>query len=128
MQVDLDLTTYLSSLAGTPVEQNKISEDKTAPNMFFRRKPSQTDLFLDGTVSLYETNYDVECYGENIDQVETLCDALRTNLNGYAGAMGETTVLGAFTADHEEDYQSKLDFGIDEGMNVASFSLQLVHI
>jgi hypothetical protein len=129
MQVDIDLTAFLSMTANVPVEQNNISEMKTStPQVYFARRPSQQELFLDGTPIMYDTNFDVEIYGEDIDAVESLADTLKPVLNGFRGNMGATTVLGMFVSDHAEEYTSKAEMSSSEGLHVATFALNILHV
>jgi hypothetical protein len=136
MQLDIDLITYLKAhLAGPPpIEQNKIAEDyATNPAIMFIRRPSTQDLLLSGFPSIAETEYDFEIYGIDIDAVNTLADELVAPytsgglLNGFQGAMGSTVVLAAFVSDQADDYTPKVELNTDEGLNVVSFALKIMH-
>jgi hypothetical protein len=127
MQIDLDLTSYLQFHSGATVEQNKISETQPLVAVFFQRRPSNQDLFLDGSAGLYDTNFDVEIYGTDIDAVESLADSLKTLLHGFAGHMGFTYVYSIFVSDHEEDYTSKVELNTDAGLHVSTFALEISH-
>jgi len=128
MQIDIDLRSYLATNLGIGVEQNKIAEDyNTSPALMFQRRPSTQDLFLNGTPSINETNFDIEIYGIDIDAVETTTDTAKTLLNGFKGTMGSTFVLGAFVTDHEDDYTPKVELQNDEGLNVCTFALQIIY-
>lgn len=128
MQLDIDLTTFMSAqLSGKPVEQNKLAEDyTTTPAVVFFRSDSTEDLLLNGDAGLTTTNYDVEIYGSDIDAVESAADTLKTALHGKIGAMGDSTILGAFVSDHASDYVPKADLATDEGLNSSTFSLQII--
>jgi hypothetical protein len=125
------LISWLQFLAGpgVPVEQNKIAEDySNSPAIYIHRRPSQQEVFLDGTQSIAETNFDVEIYGEDIDAVEALADTLKPQLNGQQGQMGLTMVNGMFVSDHEGNYESKIQLNTDEGLHVSTFALQIFHL
>lgn len=136
MQLDLDLLAYLNAhvTGPPPIEQNKIAEDYTStPAIMFVRRPSNQDVFLDGSPGLSETEYDFEIYGIDIDAVNTLADGLVKPvssaglLNGFQGAMGDTEVLAAFVSDQSDDYTPKVDLNTDEGLHVVSFALKIIH-
>lgn len=128
MRIDLDFTAYLKSLTPNPVEQNKLAEDySTSPAVMFVRRSGFTDLFLNGGIGLTTTEYDVEVYGTDVDAVDTLVETLRPPLNGFMGAMGQTTVLGGFVEEHSDDYTSKVELNTDEGLHVQTFAVKLIH-
>jgi hypothetical protein len=41
--------------------------------------------------------------------------------------MGTTTVLAAFVSDQADDYTPKVELNTDEGLNVVSFALKIMH-
>jgi hypothetical protein len=136
MQLDIDLVTYLSAhlFGPPPIEQNKIAEDySTSPAIMFVRRPSNQDLFLNGTADIADTEYDFEVYGTDVDAVNALADSLVKPasagglLNGFQGAMGTTTVLAAFVEDQADDYTPKIELNTDEGLHVVSFLLRILH-
>ena len=137
MQIDIDLLTYLKAhITGTvpTIEQNKLAEDyATSPAIMFVRRPSMQDVLLSGFPNIAETEYDFEIYGIDIDAVNTLADQLVAPytagglLNGFQGAMGTTTVLAAFVSDQADDYTPKVELNTDEGLNVVSFALKIMH-
>lgn len=130
MQLDIDLQQQIQFLTfgQYPVEQNKIAEDyTTAPAIMFMKRDSNQDLFADGVPGLTYTEYDVEIYGEDIDAVDSVTETLRLALNGFRGQMGLTFVLGSFVSDHADDYTPKIELATDEGLNVQTFALQIIH-
>lgn len=127
--IDTDLQQFLYWTSnGAVVEQGKVSENyTTSPAIYFNRINSDVELFLGGEAGLYDSNYDVEVYGEDIDKVEDMAQALISALHGFMGKMGYTTVQAAFVTDHSEDYASKVAMETDEGINVSHFALQIIH-
>jgi predicted exporter len=117
-----------SHASGSPVEQGKISADKTPSTaVYFSRAPSTQHMFLGGEAGLWDSNFDVEVYGSDIDAVETLATNLIVACQGFTGAMGQTTVLAMFVSDHAEDYVSKVEMNTDSGLNVSHFALEIIH-
>lgn len=126
MSLDTDLYTKLMAESAYPVQQNTISEDKDEPYVWFMRSQDNQDLTLDGNTNLLrESWFDVEVIGLEVSAVETEADTLREALNGFHGAMGDTTVLGMFVFDADSDYLSRTT-AADSGLHVAAFRVQLL--
>ncbi len=125
MSIDIDFESYLTSLTTSQVQQNYLSEDKSYPAVWFQRRNASTELLLNGGISLIQTQYDVAVYGDDPDAAGAVADHLTVSLNGFRGAMGNTTVLGAFVSDADDDFIRK-EFNADEGIHVFAFAVQIL--
>ncbi len=130
--IDEDFRQKLLTYAvGLPVEKGKVSEDQPqALRVEFERGESNTETYTSGAGALTETLFDVEVQGTSPAPVQALvaqvkADQVNGGLNGFAGAMGASTVLGCWVMDHDDDYQPKL-LDADEGFYVATFRVQVI--
>lgn len=134
MAVDVDLRTKLVSIindASVPVEQGKITDTRGKPRVWLRRAGGATDIFLGGQKGLTETRFDVEVHGDDIGAVQGLADSIRAHhgdggLNGFAGTLGTSEVLGVFVEDHADDYEPKGFAENDAGTHVAALDVNII--
>jgi acylphosphatase len=125
--IDESFAKHLRTLTTVPVEKGFVSDDKEPPWVYFQRALSNTETDLKGEVStLTDTTFDVEVVGEDDDAVQTLAAALKAALNGYRGTMQGAVVLGAFVADHTDDYRPK-SVDSDDGYFLAAFQVEMTH-
>ena len=101
------------------------------PRIWFRRAAVDGELNLDGGATLPQTTFDLEVLTDDIEQLDTLADAVRARLHGYpptgtAGSWGTRQVLGVFCEDQSDDY---IPFAIndDEGTHFAALSVVVCH-
>lgn len=105
-----DLRTFLLTKAAVTtitknIHRNVIPEEHNElPWVRYRRTNANDDITHDGQGGLTQTIFSLDCFGSNQDSADDLADAVRTTLEGYRGAMGGTTVHGAFIRDKADDY------------------------
>lgn len=126
MAVDADFYNKLDSLTTYDVQQNVVNTDKQTPYVWFQRRSELKDVFLNGSAGLSTIDFDVEVIGEDINAVETEALSLRNSLNGFAGLIGTTQVLGCFVNDADDDYISKT-IAADTGVHVIAFEVTLIY-
>lgn len=134
MAVDVDLRSKIVTIlnnAAIPVEQGKITDTRGEPRVWLRRANSSTDVFMSGGAGLTETRFDVEVHGSDIAEVQTLADSIKAlhtagGLNGLAGTLGASEVLGVFVEDHADDYEPRGVLDSDEGMHVAALDVLVI--
>ncbi len=123
--IDEDFRTLLAANVpnGTVIEKGTISAEQIPTRVYYQRSAATTDLFLNKSLGITETVFDVEIAARDDDAtVQTLADAVKTALNGYQGTTGSTGVLATFVADHADDYQPR-GVDADDGYDVAAFQV-----
>lgn len=123
--IDEDFRTLLAANApgGTTIEKGTISEEQIPTRVYYQRSAATTDLFLDKSVGITESVFDVEVATLNDDATtQSIAAQIKTALNGYQGTTGSTGVLATFVADHADDYQPR-GVDADDGYTVAAFQV-----
>ncbi len=86
------------------VVRNEFPQTNQLPAVRYQRTGANDDVTQDGAGGLTETVFVIDCFGTTQDQADSLADAVRTALRGYAGTMGATTVRAIFIRDTADDY------------------------
>ena len=123
--IDTDFYAKLDGLTTAPVQQNVLSDNQPQPFVWFQRQYANTDLLLNAGAALYDTTYDVEVCGLDIDATAAIAENLKTSLHGFHGTMGGTNVLGMFVQDADDNYVQK-NMNADEGFHVFAFQVQIM--
>lgn len=132
MAIEEDLRIYLlaattiQTQVGDRVHYNHVPQQSDLPYVWFRRSALNEDVEFDGPGGLKRTSFDLECYGENEDEAQDLGTDVRARLHGAKGTVGDSTSLGIFVSDQDDDYIPRGDAS-DEGLNQISFSIEVWH-
>jgi hypothetical protein len=130
-----DLATNLRSfLLATPavtdivedrVHQSRVPQGSEFPHIWFGRTGSERDQSIEGGSCrpLFQT-FALECAALDLDQAQTLADAVGDALSDYRGTFGDMTVQGVFVEDQSDDYEPYYSQG-DEGVFMAALQIRI---
>jgi hypothetical protein len=131
MAIGPDLRTFLlaqfaiANIVGTSAHHNHVPQSREALYIWFARAQILQDRTLDqaqGTPPFQES-WDLECVADNLDDLDTLSDAVR-GLDCAKGTFGAGTIQLVLVEDQSEDY---LPRGVesDEGLHIAPLRLEI---
>jgi hypothetical protein len=96
--IDRDLIEYVSALdtaAAGRVYTGNAPQNTPPPYVVLARVSETSERTLDGTVILNRATFALNAYGATYEDAHAVAAALKTALDGYRGAMGETNVMFA---------------------------------
>jgi hypothetical protein len=124
------VTAFVSTgSTGARIHQNIIPQPMIRPAIWFIRSGSFQDVTNAGDGLLTDTNWDLECQDEDIENALDLAEEVKTVLNGHFGTFGSSTtcVKGIFVTDHDDDYIPKgIGEDDDEHIHVAALNVQIL--
>ena len=127
---DPAITAFVSTgSTGARISQNIVPQPLERPFIWFMRSGSFRDVDMAGNQMLTDSSWDMEIQTEDIDDTESLVDAVKDRLNGHFGAFGSTDacVKGIFVTDHDDDYILKtIGEDDDEHIHVAAINVQIL--
>lgn len=130
-----DLRTYLlaqssvADLIGTRLSLSRLplNVDGSAnlsagpfPCVTYRLASANHHHNLDGGQGYCEAAIELDVWGDDSEEVEAAGDAIRLKLQGYLGAMGNSTVKRS-TLDEEQDFFHPPQDGSDTGIHRTTF-------
>ena len=100
MTVEAELRTFLaadgtiSALVGTRIYATDLKpQNGTMPAIVFQRQGTEWQNHMDGGQSTYiGADFDIDAWGEEYDDANTLREAIISRVQNYRGAMGATAV------------------------------------
>lgn len=113
-----DLRTYLAANAGLTalltrsgrkhIYLSRVPQSTPAyanfPCVVYRRANGGHEHDLDGSAGYAAPQFEFHVLAQDPDDVEGICEALRQALQGFKGAMGDTTVDRCTLEDESDDY------------------------
>jgi hypothetical protein len=128
--IDASLFTFLQTLVTPMVVQEGNISDLVPPGwVWFRRALSNRDTYLSGVqFSAYESFFDIEVVNQDIDIAQNTADTLKSELNGFFGAMGTDFVQGCWVEDHEDSYVMRSVFNDDAGFHSCAFQAHIFSV
>ena len=114
-------TTAITGLVSTRVHYNLTPQVSARPNIWFRVTSDTEERTMDGAGGMHEAYADIERVGLTEASAQNVGDAVKTRLDGYKGACGNSSAKGIFLTDKDDDY---MPFAIDadEGAHVVAFT------
>ena len=119
-------TSAISTLVGGRMFQDHPLQGPPRPFIYFARSSTEHERSLgeaQGSVP-FRHIFDVECVADRDSQAESLADAVRT-LDGFAGALGDSTVNRMFLEDQSDDYVP-VNSGGDSGRFVKALRMEVI--
>lgn len=128
----LAATTGVAALVSTTsadrIHQNIIPKPMVRPAIWYTRAASEAEVDTAGNNMITDSSWDIECQAEDLDDCLSLADAVKTELNGKHGTFGDSSILGAFVTDHDDDYLPKgIGESDDAHIHLAALSVQILH-
>ena len=105
-------------------QQNTIEQGTVAPFVWYQRSIEDKQRCLDGAVQNHTATFDVECVSDDIAEAQDLAAAIKTLLDGYNGALGNSFAQMVTVEDHTDGYLVKV--ATDEGIHVAALEVKIV--
>lgn len=117
-------TTAVTGLISTRCHYNHIPEHSTMPHVWFRVSRDDEPLTMDGVGGMHEADVDLECAGVTEDSAQSVADAIKSRLHGFAGPMGNVSAKGVFVSNKDDNY---LPFSnqSDEGVHVIAYNVNV---
>lgn len=108
------------------IHHNTVPQDSEFPLVWLRRASRDSERTLDAAVGDEpdSVRFDVECYGDDLDEAMDLAAAVTERLDNYRGAFGTRTAQGMFVEDASDDYTPRGIMG-DEELHFAALSVQI---
>lgn len=108
------------------VHHNIVPQDSEFPLVWLRRASRENERTLDAAVGddPDSVRFDIECYGDDLDEAMSLAAAVTARLDNYRGAYGTRTAQGMFVEDASDDYVPRGIMG-DESIHFAALSVQI---
>lgn len=118
------LVTDANSVVG--ICHNIVPQGTEFPFIWLRRASRDTERTLDAAVGDEpdSVRFDVECYGDDLDEAMSLAAAVTARLDNYRGTYGTRTAQGMFVDDASDDYVPRGIMG-DESVHFAALSVQI---
>lgn len=122
-----DLRTYIyastavNQYTGTRIHYAQVPQSSAYPHIWYRITSDTEERTMDGAGGLHEAYFDIECAATTPGAAQTLADAIKARLDGYAGTMGGASAKAVFLRDKDDDY---IPFSnqSDEGVHVIAFT------
>lgn len=111
MSLSEDLYAYLAAQAGvtaltsTRIAQGDADQTFDRPYIAYRRSGREAVSAIGGEVGIAETQFELWCVGDTIDQAEDVADAVCNLLSCFRGTWGSTSIVGCFVTDERDEYQ-----------------------
>jgi hypothetical protein len=86
------------------------------PFIWFRKRQALSHDTLDGPAgeSPFDFYFDIECVAKNNEVLALqVAELVRTRCNNYRGSVGDSTALGIFVNDQDDDYEAQSTGGDD---------------
>lgn len=118
------LVTDANSVVG--ICHNIVPQEMAFPLVWLRRASRETERTLDAAVGEQpdSVRFDLECYGDDLEEAMDLADAVTARLDNYRGTFGTRTAQGMFVEDASDDYVPRGIMG-DESIHFAALSVQI---
>jgi hypothetical protein len=121
----------ITSIVGQRVHQSHVPHldpDKPVPAyIWFGRTTTRDERQLAGAAgeAEFSTMFSLECFSEDLDEAQRLGAAVKSRLNNYQGAFGDSTVQGIFVEDQNDDYIPR-SIPADVGAELTAFSVEVI--
>ena len=120
-------STAINSKIGTGTaarcHYNALPQSSIREHIWFRVSGDTVERTLDKVGGLHEAYVDLECAAALESESQALADSVQGRLDGYAGAMGNSTVQGCFLSDKDDSYEPRIKR--TSGVHVATFDMHL---
>lgn len=118
-------STAVSNLVSTRCHYNKDApQSAEKPFVWFRTTSDDEPLTMDGVGGMHEAFVDIECVGLTESSAQSVADAVKGRLHGYAGTMGNVSAKGVFLENKDDDYAPFSTDG-QEGAHVVAYTAHL---
>ena len=102
MSLETDLRAFLADddgigeLVGTRIYPDVAAQGAALPHLVYTRITTDRGHTMDGPEGVQRPQFLMPCWAETRLSARALADKVRAALDGYKGAMGETTVQAVF--------------------------------
>lgn len=141
MGIRQDLRTYLAAQSGitalltangkTRIFLSRIPQanppSASFPAVLYRRSVGGHEHDLDGSAGIAVAQFEFHVADPDPTTVESVCEALRQELQGYRGAMGSSTIQRC-TLDNEVDDYVESQIGDDEGFHITVLTYTIAYL
>ena len=123
-------TTGVYATVGTRIYQNSVPAEAALPFIWFRRRGVEyLDILGETETTPYREFFDFECVADNLDDADTLGDAVRTRLHGATGTIpssGSNAYQWVDVNDQIDDYTPR-NMQADELLHVVSLDVEVIN-
>lgn len=141
MGIRQDLRTYLAAQAGiqalltangkTRIFLSHIPQENpfsaSFPAVLYRRSSGGHEHDLDASAGIAAPTFEFHVADPDPTVVESVCEAIRQELQGYRGAMGSSTIQRC-TLDEEQDEYIESAIGDDKGFHVTVLTYTITYL
>lgn len=85
---------------------DKLPQDPTFPALTIKRISNKKSYSQSGDSGLDTARVQITCWGETSEATQSLAEAVNTELSGYKGAAGSTTIGSAFQENELDDFEA----------------------
>ena len=117
----------IAAAIGSRMCQSVVPEQLATPYVWFGRASTDDLDTLDASPgeASFVTAFNVEAISDDLDEAQSIGDALKARLNKYRGTFADSTVKGIFVTDHNDDYYPR-GLGEDGGRHVAALRVEII--
>lgn len=97
------------------------------PAVMFRRATGGHEHDLDGSAGIATPDFEFHVIDPSPTTVESVCEAIRQELQGFRGTMGGTTIQRC-TLEDEQDFYHESQIGDDTGFHVTVLTYRITYL